>query len=222
MTKALQAFDLVIFDWDGTLFNSVGQIVKSLHFAAQRYQQALTDEAAQSIIGLGLPEVMQTLFPQVPELHQEILEAYSKHYVLHSVNDHWFEGVAEMLSALQQQGIVLAVATGKSRAGLDRVLAKTQSESLFAITRAASETRSKPDPLMLQQILDHTGVPITRALMVGDSSYDLEMAERIGMRSVGVSYGVHDAQVLAQYQPQSIVNNVAELHQYLLSPFTVS
>lgn len=222
MTKLLDIFDLVIFDWDGTLFNSVGQIVQSLHFAAQRFQQPLTDEAAQSIIGLGLPEVMQTLFPQVPELHQEILHAYSSHYVTHSVHDHWFDGVAEMLQDLRQQNITLAVATGKSRAGLDRVLTKTQSQSLFAVTRAASETRSKPDPLMLQQILDYTGVPVTRALMVGDSSYDLEMAQRIGMRSVGVSYGVHDVQMLEQYQPQTIVHNVAELHQYLLSPFAVS
>ncbi|WP_374990786.1 HAD family hydrolase [Acinetobacter rudis] len=222
MTKLLQPFDLVVFDWDGTLFDSVGQIVRSLHFAAQQYQQPLTDAAAQSIIGLGLPEVMQILFPQVPELHQDILEAYSAHYVANSVNDHWFDGVAEMLHTLQQQEILLAVATGKSRAGLDRVLAKTQSESIFAITRAASETRSKPNPLMLEQILQYTGVAVERAIMVGDSSYDLEMAQRIGMRSVGVSYGVHEMQVLMQYQPQAIVDSVAELQHCLLSPFVVN
>lgn len=216
MTKALQAFDLVIFDWDGTLFNSVGQIVKSLHFAAERYQQPLTDAAAQSIIGLGLPEVMQILFPQVPELHQEILEAYAAHYVENSGHDRWFDGVAEMLQQLQQRDVLLAVATGKSRAGLDRVLAQTQSQSMFCITRAASETRSKPDPLMLEEILEHTGVSVERAVMVGDSSYDLEMAQRIGMRSIGVSYGVHRPEVLLRYQPQCIVHNIAELQQQLL------
>lgn len=220
MLKPIAPFKLVIFDWDGTLFNSVGQIVQSLHFAAERYQQPLTDEAAQSIIGLGLPEVMQTLFPQVPELHQEILECYAQHYVSHSQHDRWFDGVAEMLQDLQQQQLLLAVATGKSRAGLDRVLAQTQSQSLFCVTRAASETNSKPDPLMLQQILAHTAVPVEQAIMVGDSSYDLEMAQRIGMRSIGVSYGVHTPAVLSQYQPQIIVDSIAQLHQQLLSPFS--
>lgn len=219
MLKPMQPFELVIFDWDGTLFNSVGQIVQSLHFAAQRYQQPLTDAAAQSIIGLGLPEVMQILFPQVPELHQDILEAYSAHYVANSGKDRWFDGVAEMLHALQQQEVLLAVATGKSRAGLDRVLAHTQSQSMFVVTKAASETRSKPDPLMLEQILEHTGVAVERAVMVGDSSYDLEMAQRIGMRSIGVSYGVHRPEVLSRYQPERIVHNIAELQQQLLSPF---
>lgn len=221
MLKALQPFELVIFDWDGTLFNSVGQIVQSLHFAAQRYQQPLTDAAAQSIIGLGLPEVMQILFPSVPELHQDILEAYSAHYVANSGKDRWFDGVAEMLQALQQQDVLLAVATGKSRAGLDRVLAHTQSQSMFCVTRAASETRSKPDPLMLEQILEHTGVSVEQAIMVGDSSYDLEMAQRIGMRSIGVGYGVHHPEVLSRYQPQCIAHNIAELQQQLLSPFAV-
>ncbi|WP_151980433.1 HAD-IA family hydrolase [Acinetobacter guerrae] len=207
--------ELIIFDWDGTLFNSVGQIVASLKFAAAKFEQPLTDEAAQSIIGLGLPEVMQTLFPQVPHLQQEILVSYGEHYVENSRHDAWFDGVAELLQDLKNQGMKLAVATGKSRRGLDRVLAQTQSHDLFDITRAASETMSKPHPLMLQEILQFTGVNVDNAIMVGDSSYDLEMAMNIAMPRIGVSYGVHDIEVLQRYEPLTIVNNIAELHRYL-------
>ncbi|MCK8639934.1 HAD-IA family hydrolase [Acinetobacter schindleri] len=208
---------LVIFDWDGTLFDSVGQIVASLQFAAQQFNQPLTDANAKSIIGLGLPEVAQRLFPAVPELHADILQAYSEHYVANSVEDAWFEGVSEMLYALKDQGIKLAVATGKSRKGLDRVLKQTNSLELFHATRAASETRSKPDPLMLAEILAETGIHAHEAIMVGDTSYDLEMALNIVMPSVGVSYGVHTSETLANFNPLSIVNDVSSLHEFLLA-----
>ncbi|QIO06966.1 HAD family hydrolase [Acinetobacter shaoyimingii] len=206
---------LIIFDWDGTLFDSVGQIVKSLRFAADQFHQPLTDEAAKSIIGLGLPEVAQVLFPSVPELHEAILKSYGDHYVEHSKEDKWFDGVDEMLRDLKSQGILLAVATGKSRRGLDRVLKQTQSTDLFVATRAASETKSKPDPLMLAEILEVTGIDTENAIMVGDTSYDLEMARNIDMPRVGVSYGVHTVDVLAQYQPIDIANTVAQLHTIL-------
>lgn len=208
---------LVIFDWDGTLFDSVGQIVASLQFAAQQFNQPLADADAKSIIGLGLPEVAQRLFPAVPELHADILQAYSEHYVANSVEDAWFEGVSEMLYALKDQGIKLAVATGKSRKGLDRVLKQTNSLELFHATRAASETRSKPDPLMLAEILAETGIHAHEAIMVGDTSYDLEMALNIVMPSVGVSYGVHTSETLANFNPLSIVNDVSSLHEFLLA-----
>lgn len=209
------AVELIVFDWDGTLFDSVGQIVKSLHFAAQQFKQPLTDEAAKSIIGLGLPEVMQILFPQVPELQQGILQCYSDHYIANSKGDVWFGGVAEMLGDLSEQGIKLAVATGKSRKGLDRVLSQTSSHDIFEITRAASETKSKPDPLMLSEILAFTGVKAENAIMVGDTSYDLEMAQNIAMPRVGVSYGVHSPEILHKFNPLSVVNDIAELHQFL-------
>ena len=213
----MQNTDLIIFDWDGTLFDSVGQIVRSLQFAARQFEQPLLDHDAKSVIGLGLPEVMQRLFPQVPELHQQILTCYGQHYVENSGSDVWFDGVADLLNALKAQGKLLAVATGKSRKGLDRVLAHTQSADLFIATRAASETRSKPDPLMLQEILNLTGVPAHRALMVGDSSYDLEMAQNINMPRVGVSYGVHAVDVLEQFAPVAIVDSVQELSKIFLS-----
>jgi phosphoglycolate phosphatase len=210
-----QKIELIIFDWDGTLFDSVGQIVASLQYAAQLFEQPLTDDAAKSIIGLGLPEVMQILFPQVPHLQQDILQCYADHYVANSKGDAWFQGVAELLADLKQQGIKLAVATGKSRKGLDRVLTQTQSHDLFDITRAASETKSKPHPLMLEEILAEMQVSTDSAIMVGDTSYDLEMAQNLNMPRIGVSYGVHSIDTLQQYQPLAIVHNVQELHVYL-------
>lgn len=208
--------ELIIFDWDGTLFDSVGQIVKSLKYAAEKFEQPLSAEAAKGVIGLGLPEVAQVLFPQVPELHEAILKCYGDHYVANSTEDRWFEGVAEMLQALESKGILLAVATGKSRKGLDRVLVQTNSQNLFIATRAASETKSKPDPLMLAEVLQVTGVAVEQAIMVGDSSYDLAMAKNIQMPSVGVSYGVHTNEVLQQFDPIFVAENVAELHQFLI------
>lgn len=210
-----QNIELVIFDWDGTLFDSVGQIVASLQYAAQQFEQPLTDDAAKSIIGLGLPEVMQILFPQVPDLQQDILQCYADHYVANSKGDAWFSGVAELLADLKQQRIKLAVATGKSRKGLDRVLSQTNSHQIFDITRAASETKSKPDPLMLQEILAELDVAVECAIMVGDTSYDLEMAENLNMPRIGVSYGVHSIETLQQYQPLTIAHNVQDLHTYL-------
>lgn len=207
--------ELIIFDWDGTLFDSVGQIVASLMFAAQQFDQPLTEADAKSIIGLGLPEVAHVLFPTVPELHQEILQCYGDHYVTNSTEDKWFAGVSEMLTDLKAQGVKLAVATGKSRRGLDRVLNQTQSMELFEITRAASETKSKPDPLMLAEILEFTGVKAENAIMVGDTSYDLEMARNIAMPRVGVSYGVHTPATLQQFNPLVIVEDVPALHQFL-------
>ena len=220
-----QKIELIIFDWDGTLFDSVGQIVASLQYAAQLFEQPLTDDAAKSIIGLGLPEVMQILFPQVPHLQQDILQCYADHYVANSKGDAWFDGVAELLADLKQQGIKLAVATGKSRKGLDRVLTQTQSHDLFDITRAASETKSKPHPLMLEEILAEMQVSTDSAIMVGDTSYDLEMAQNLNMPRIGVSYGVHSIDTLQQYQPLAIVHNVQELRVYLkqvLQPFALS
>lgn len=210
------AVELIIFDWDGTLFNSVEQIVASLQFSAQQFQQPLSAEKAKSIIGLGLPEVAQVLFPDVPDLHHDILQCYADHYVQHSKSDQWFEGIAELLNDLKQQEIKLAVATGKSRRGLDRVLTQTNSHDLFEITRAASETKSKPDPLMLAEILQFTGVKAENAIMVGDTSYDLEMAQNIAMPRIGVTYGVHPAEVLTQFNPLAIVDDVTRLHQLLI------
>lgn len=208
--------DLVIFDWDGTLANSIAQIVESLQFAARCYQQQLSAEVAKSVIGLGLPEVMQHLFPEVPHLQSAIMQCYSQHHQQHAVDNAWFDGVKEMLYALKAEGRLLAVATGKSRKALDRELDRTQSQHLFDITRTASETLSKPNPLMLIEILQNSGMHAKRAVMVGDSSYDLHMAQQIAMPRIGVSYGVHSVQQLQQFEPLQVVDSVSHLQNILL------
>lgn len=209
-------FDLVIFDWDGTLYDSIHQIVESLQWAAHQHDIELAGEAAKDIIGLGLPEAMQALFPRHQTLHSSIQAAYSQHYVGHSHTQGWFAGVDGLLSALAQREVQCAVATGKSRAGLNRVLANTNSASRFVVTRCASETLSKPHPLMLEQILQETGVPVARAVMVGDTTYDMEMAARIGMPRIGVNYGVHSSAQLQEFQPLYIAQSVTELQSILL------
>lgn len=206
---------LVIFDWDGTLMDSVGQIVESLLAAAAQHQIDLSAAAAANIIGLGLPEAMAVLFPQHPHLHSELQAAYAAHYVPRSQQTRLFDGVHGLLERLAQQDTVLAVATGKSRAGLDRVLADSGIADYFSVTRCASETRSKPHPQMLQEILAVTGISAADAVMVGDTSYDLEMAQRIAMPRIGVSYGVHSADVLRQYQPVAVAGDVAGLVEIL-------
>ena len=210
-------FDLVIFDWDGTLFDSVAQIVASLQWAAAQHDIALCAEAAKNIIGLGLPEAMQVLFPQHEQLQPMIQTDYSKHYVANSHNQQWFTGVEAMLEQLKGRDMQLAVATGKSRVGLDRVLQQTDSAHHFVATRCASETLSKPNPLMLSELLAKTGVPVERAVMVGDTSYDLEMAKNIGMSRIGVSYGVHSEQTLSNYQPLAVVSSIESLSRELLA-----
>ena len=209
-------FDLVIFDWDGTLFDSVAQIVASLQWAAAQHDIELCAEAAKNIIGLGLPEAMQVLFPRHIALQPKIQADYSKHYVANSHSQQWFAGVENMLDQLTARNMQLAVATGKSRVGLDRVLQQTNSEYRFVATRCAGETLSKPDPLMLSQLLEQTGIAAERAVMVGDTSYDLEMARNIGMQRIGVTYGVHSNQILSNYQPLAIVNSIEALTQELL------
>ena len=208
---------VVIFDWDGTLMDSVGHIVDSLMHAANLYELPLTRHQAANVIGLGLPEAMAALFPYHPHWRAEIQAEYSRHYVANSSQTQLFAGVPELLDALDQQGVLMAVATGKSRAGLDRVLAQSQTTHRFAITRCAGETQSKPHPQMLQEIVAYLGVTPDQCIMVGDTTYDLEMAANIAMPSIGVSYGVHPPALLQQHRPRAVVDDVPSLHPLLLT-----
>ncbi len=207
-------FDLVIFDWDGTLMDSLAQIVRSVKLAALDLGvPEPSDAAARDIIGLGLPEAMQVLFPQVPEVEREALRHRYAHHFVAGVGGHSqpYAGAEALLQQLSGAGRQLAVATGKSRAGLNRVLAHTGWSSYFSATRCADETASKPNPLMLKELLLELRVPLERAVMIGDTHYDLEMAQRLGMPSIGVSYGVHSAERLAEHAPIAICQDMSEL-----------
>lgn len=213
-------FDLVIFDWDGTLMDSVAQIVTSVKAAAVDLGvPEPTDAAARDIIGLGLPEAMRVLFPQVPEADRLALrQRYAHHFVGGTGGQSRpFAGAEELLRELGGQGRQLAVATGKTRIGLDRMLGVTGWGGYFAATRCADETASKPDPRMLRELLRELGVPVTRAIMVGDTTYDLEMAEVLGMASIGVTYGVHDSERLLRHRPLALCDSVDALAARLAS-----
>lgn len=214
-------YQLLIFDWDGTLVNSIGRIVAALHMAARECDlPPRSDTELKAIIGLGLPEVVVALYPDLDdaELAQRYCRAYSEHYLaLESTPSQLFPGVAEAMTAFRAAGYQLAVATGKGRHGLNRVLADQGWTEFFDITRCADETASKPEPLMLEQILEFCGVPAERALMVGDSVFDLQMARNAGMDSVAVGYGAQSLETLSGCGPRLMVEHFSELRAWLES-----
>jgi len=211
-------YDLLIFDWDGTLADSIGRIIEAMHASAERAGYPLcSDEAVKGIIGLALPEAISTLYPELTDA--EVM-AFRQHYAdIYMALDErpslLFPGVVEALEQFRAEGYRLAVATGKARRGLDRVLRANGWEGFFDITRAADETRGKPHPLMLEEILAHCQVPASRALMIGDSSFDLVMANNAGMHSVAVGYGAMSLEALSVHRPQLSIEHFSQLPVWL-------
>ncbi|MCS2610062.1 HAD family hydrolase [Halomonas dongshanensis] len=212
-------YELIIFDWDGTLMDSAPRIVASMQAAAIEAQWGeLGAEAVRNIIGLGLPEAIAMLCPGIgSEQAARLKERYVHHFVHADPTPmRFFPGVVEGLRGLHASGrCQLAVATGKSRRGLDRAFVETASGDWFTASRTADLTRSKPHPQMLEELLAELDVPVERAVMVGDTEYDLEMARSIGMDCVGVSHGVHAVERLALSQPKLIAHSMAELCAWL-------
>ena len=211
-------YKLLIFDWDGTLADSIGRIVEAMGVAAARSGFVLRDETAvKGIIGLGLPEAICTLYPAITD---EELVIFRQHYAdsyiaLETVPSPLFPGVLESMEAFRAAGYQLAVATGKNRRGLDRVLKAHGWLDYFDITRAADETASKPHPLMLEQILAHCAVPASQALMIGDSAFGLQMARNAGMDSVAVGYGALSLDELRVFEPRLAIDSFPQLHAWL-------
>ena len=211
-------YDLLIFDWDGTLADSIGRIVLAMRSAAETGAMAVRDDASiKGIIGLGLPEAIETLYPGISQ--RELVafrERYANSYMtMDEVPSPLFEGVVESNEAFRAEGYHLAVATGKARRGLDRVLNSNGWLDYFDATRAADETASKPHPLMLHEILAHCRVAPERALMVGDSSFDLLMARNAGMDSVAVGYGAQSLDSLREFGPRLAIDHFNELRTWL-------
>jgi len=214
----MPAYKLAIFDWDGTLMDSIAHIVDSMQQAAVSLGEVVPSvDAVRNIIGLGLPEAIIILFPTLDAARRELVrQQYAHHFIAGSPDKiQLFDGVVALLEQLRDEGVLLAVATGKSRLGLNRVLEQTQLGDYFVATRCADETASKPHPLMLQELLAHTNIAAHEAVMIGDTSYDLEMAQQLNMPRIGVTYGVHSVDILQSYQPLAIVNDVYQLQQYL-------
>lgn len=207
---------LIIFDWDGTLMDSVGLIVDAMRYAAEKHGLTVTDEATKSIIGIALVDAFPMLFPNDSDKYDELLATYSEYYVKHCDNDKLFEGVKELISDLHAQGKTLAIATGKKRKGLQRVLPNSGVQAFFTLTKTADETAGKPNPLMLEQILVETSTRIEDAVFIGDSIHDIRMANAIQMDSIAVSYGCEKAGVLAKEHPTKLVTTINELKQQLI------
>ncbi|KPY80251.1 HAD-IA family hydrolase [Pseudomonas syringae pv. tagetis] len=211
-------YDLLIFDWDGTLADSIGRIVLSMRAAAIETDLEVRDDLAiKGIIGLGLPEAIRTLYPQISgnqliDFRQRYADSYM---AMDNVPSPLFEGVLESMQAFREDGYRLAVATGKARRGLDRVLKANGWLDYFDATRAADETASKPDPLMLNEIMAHCDVAPQRSLMIGDASFDLLMARNAGMDSVAVGYGAQPLESLRQFQPRLAIEHFSELRTWL-------
>ncbi len=212
-------YQLVIFDWDGTLMDSTQKIANCLRASARDLDLVLPSvEAAKNVIGLGLEECMQILFPQASNhQHQELVKRYRYHFVTaDGTSQDLFLGVEDGLKQLDEQGVLLAVATGKSRVGLERVFKDSDIQSLFTVSRCADETRGKPHPQMLHEILDFTAINANKAIMVGDTSYDMQMALNAGLVGLGVSYGAHSEQTLLDHQAAVVLPSVQAMIDWLL------
>jgi phosphoglycolate phosphatase len=208
---------LVIFDWDGTLMDSEAKIVRCFREAAKDAGAPYPGDAAVSnIIGLGLKEAIDEIFPASDETMREaILEGYRDHFLIHdNTAMPLFSGVPEGLADMADLGYQMAVATGKARRGLSRVLDDSPLKQFFGITRCADETRSKPHPLMLEEIISETGVSRQRAIMVGDTVYDLEMASNAGIDSLAVSYGVHPCDRLTLYTSYKCMHSFRDVRNW--------
>ena len=211
-------YDLVVFDWDGTLMDSAAKIVNCFQAAlADCGRPPLPEATIRHIIGLGLREALAELLPDADDAARErVADRYREHFLhLDDTDMPLFPGVVEGLERLGNAGFRLAIATGKARRGLDRVLAATELRRFFCVSRCADEAYSKPHPRMLLDILAHTGVAPERALMIGDTTYDLQMAAAASVPSLGVSYGVHPRERLLEHRPLACLDSFHEVCQWL-------
>ena len=210
---------VLIFDWDGTLVDSIKRIVEAMHMASDICAvPRCTDEEVRAIIGLAMPQAYDVLYPAADDadLKQRYIHAYSEQYLLlEEEPSPFYPGVLDALEHYRSAGYKLAVATGKSRRGLHRVLSGHNMVDYFDITRCADETRSKPDPLMLHEILKYCAATTEQAIMVGDSPFDLRMAKNANVPSVAVSYGAQPLSVLHQEQPILAIDDFYELTTWL-------
>ena len=211
-------FDLIAFDWDGTLFDSTQIIVSSIQLAVADVGGTVpSNEAASYVIGLGLMEALAHAAPDVPQArYPELGKRYRHHYAVHQNDITLFEGVVPLLNDLKERGHLLTVATGKSRRGLDEALQAVELKGCFDSSRTADETAGKPHPRMLHELMSEFGVKPERTLMIGDTTHDLQMALNAGCASVGVSYGAHEPSAFEPLKPRVVAHSVQELQRWLL------
>lgn len=211
-------YKVIIFDWDGTLVNSTARIIDSMQLSATTVEMpTVADQAIQQIIGLGLPEALKILWPQITATELELMRThYSQNFSFHSdVCADFFPNALTFFAELHAMGYTLAVATGKTRRGLDEMLEGLSVREVFQITRCADETTSKPDPHMLNEILDELSLLSSEALMVGDTSFDLDMAKEIKMDSVGMTHGAHSNKILLASGAKALCHDLNHLLKWI-------
>ncbi len=211
-------FDLLVFDWDGTLMDSAATIVASIQAASRDIGvEVPSDDASRHIIGLGLNEAIAALFPDMVQTdYARLADRYRYHFMAQDAEIPLFAGAAEAIRELHAAGFLLAVATGKGRRGLDRVLDHTGLGPFFHATRCADESFSKPHPQMLLELMERLGVTPDKTLMIGDTSHDLQMAVNAGVPCLGAGYGAHPAAGLLEFAPLACAGTFGELHLWLL------
>lgn len=210
-------FELLVFDWDGTLMDSAGAIIDSIQSSCRDLGLPVPErERAAHVIGLGLKDALSYAVPELPQSdYGKLAERYRYHYLARDPDIELFPGVREMLIALKEKGHVLAVATGKSRAGLERVLEATQLKPYFDSSRCADETHSKPHPAMLQELMQELFVAPEATLMIGDTGHDLQMAVSAGVAALAVSYGAHARESLNAFNPLACIDAPQDLAPWL-------
>ena len=210
-------YDLIVFDWDGTLFDSTALIVRCIQAACADVGVAVPSARdAAYVIGLGLADALARAAPGLPpERYPELGARYRHHYFAQQHEVTLFDGTVDLLHALKARNHWLGVATGKSRRGLDAALQSVQLHGLFDATRTADETASKPHPQMLLELMREFGAEPERTLMIGDTTHDLQMARNAGTASVGVSFGAHDHEAFAEFEPRHVAHSTAELQRWL-------
>ena len=215
----LRRYDLIAFDWDGTLFDSTRIITRCIQEAVRDVGGTVPDDRAASyVIGMALIPALAHAAPDVPQdKYPELGERYRHHYIRHKDDISLFDGVLPLLGALRERQHWLAVATGKSRVGLNEALRTVELHGLFDGSRTADETAGKPHPRMLHELMREFGAEPERTLMIGDTTHDLQMALNAGCHSLGVSYGAHEPEAFHALNPQAVLHSVRELHDWLLA-----
>ena len=216
MSRA-RGFGLIVFDWDGTLFDSTVLITRCIQAACADVGTAMpSDRDASYVIGLGLADALQHAAPQLPrERYRELAERYRHHYFASQANVMLFDGTLEMLQALKARRHLLGVATGKTRRGLDEALQTARLGEIFDSTRTADETAGKPDPRMLLELMDEVGIAPERTLMIGDTTHDMQLAANAGAASLGVSYGAHEHYAFRDFDTCHVAHSIADLRAWL-------
>jgi len=210
-------YRLLVFDWDGTLADSTSIIASALQAACRDVGEPVPDDvAARFVIGLGLAEALALVAPALSvNRHPELSARYRHHYLARDAEIPLFDGVPALLADLSEEGFMLAVATGKTRVGLDRALTSHTLAERFNATRCADEGRPKPHPEMLQHLMARLGVVPAETLMIGDTTHDVELARAAGVDAVAVAYGAHQPEGLAAARPLATVHSIGELRTWL-------